>query len=63
MKRKTNGRNADIRNYAKEKNVYLWEIAERLGIYDMQFSRMLRYEIPEEERSKIFRIIDDISAE
>lgn len=34
--------NKKIRTYAKEKNVYLWQIADELNITDGNFSRKLR---------------------
>ena len=55
--------NAEIRNRAKEAGVKLWEIAYRYGVNDGNFSRKLRRELPEEERKRILRIIDEIAAE
>ena len=53
--------NNDIRNYAKEKKVFLWKIADMLGVCDMTFTRKLRHELPEAEKSKIFALIDKIA--
>lgn len=55
--------NMDIKSKAKENNVYLWEIADKLGIIDSNFSRKLRKELPTAEKQRIFSIIDDIVAE
>lgn len=55
--------NTEIRNRAKEAGVKLWEIAYRYGVNDGNFSRKLRRELPEEERKRILRIIDEIAAE
>lgn len=52
--------NLDVRNYAKTKNIPLWEIAYRLGINDGNFSRKLRRELPDEEKQRIFNIIDEL---
>ena len=52
--------NQKIRSYAKEKGVLLWEIAERVGVNDGNFSRRLRRELPEDEQQKIMQIIDEI---
>ena len=49
--------NADIREAAKEKGVYLWQIAERLGISDNTFNRKLRKELPSEEKKAVFDVI------
>lgn len=56
-------RNKDIKDYFKSKGVQMWRAAERLGIADSNFSRMLRYEISEEKKAEIFKIIDELAAE
>ena len=55
--------NTDIKNAAKAKNVYLWEVAEALGIVDTSMSRKLRHELPEQEKQRIFEIIEKIAAD
>ena len=55
--------NKDIRKYAKEHNVRLWQIASALHINDGNFSRKLRTELPESKKVEIFKIIDELSAE
>ncbi len=55
--------NNDIRTKATKAGVRLWEIAEQLGINDGNFSRKLRRELPQEEKDKIFRIIDKLKGE
>ena len=56
-------RNGEIKAKAKAARVYLWEIAEKLGITDNEFSRRLRYELPQDEQERIFRIIEELKAE
>ena len=55
--------NMEIRNRVKETGIKLWEVAYRYGVNDGNFSRKLRKELPEEERMRILRIIDEIAAE
>ena len=55
--------NSQIRNRARETGVKLWEIADRYGVNDGNFSRKLRRELPVEERERILRLIDEIAAE
>lgn len=56
--------NQEIRNAAKEAGVYLWQIADRLGIkYDTYFSKMLRRELPKEKQEQIMAIITEIQKE
>ena len=53
--------NHEIKSKAKERNVKLWEVAEAYGITDGNFSRKLRRELPEGEKSKILALIDEIA--
>ena len=53
--------NMEIRMMAKERNVYLWEIAQRYGCNDGNFSRKLRQELPETEKKYICAIIEHIA--
>ncbi|MBQ7542573.1 MAG: hypothetical protein IJT44_09820 [Clostridia bacterium] len=56
-------RNKDIREAAKTAGVKLWQIADRLGITDGNFSRKLRKELAEADKQKILAIIDELSRE
>lgn len=55
--------NKDIREAAKQAGVCLWQIAERLGMNDGNFSRKLRREFTQEEREKIMGIIAELERE
>lgn len=55
-------KNEKIRTAAKDAGVKLWQIAERVGLTDSIFSRKLRRELPDEERKRILRLIDEIAA-
>lgn len=55
--------NLDIRAKAKGAGVKLWEIADKLGITDSNFSRKLRHELPQAEKERIFSIIEEIAKE
>ena len=55
-------KNLDIRDYAKEKKVNLWEVSERLGYaHETAFSRVLRHELTEDKKQEIRKIIDELS--
>lgn len=56
-------KNIDIRAYANNHGVKLYEIADFLGMQDSNFSRKLRKEIVGEEKLKIFSVIDKIYKE
>lgn len=53
--------NKEIRKTAREKNVNLWEIADKLKISEPTMTRKLRHELPEAEKTKILAIIDEIA--
>lgn len=53
--------NKDVRSKAKERCVKLWQIAARLNITDGNFSRRLRRELSQEEKARIFKIIDELA--
>lgn len=55
-------KNLDIRNYAKQKNIMLWQISEELGYsHETAFSRLLRHELQDDTKQQIYKIIDDLS--
>ncbi len=53
--------NLRIRQAAEDHGVKLWEIAEKLGIADGNFSRKLRRELPNSEQEKILVLIEEIA--
>lgn len=56
-------KNKEIRDAAKEAGICLWQVADKLGINDGNFSRKLRRELPAEERKKVLSIIHELSLE
>ncbi len=54
-------KNNDIREHAKNNGVYLWEVADCMGIVDSALSRKLRKELSAAEKKRIFDIIDTIA--
>lgn len=55
--------NKEIRDAAKEAGICLWQVAEKLGVNDGNFSRKLRRELPPAEREKVLNIIRELSQE
>ena len=55
--------NEDIRRALGANGLKQWEVAERLEILECNFSRKLRHELPEAEKTKIFAVINQIAAE
>lgn len=55
-------KNKDIRDYARIKDVRLWQIAEKLNLCDSNFSRLIRHELPEDKKTEIKAIINNLAA-
>ena len=55
--------NQDIREYADQKKVRMWEIAAILGVSDMWITRKLRYELSDEEATVFYSAIDEIASQ
>lgn len=55
--------NQNIRKMAKAAGIYLWQIADRLGTVDTNFSKMLRKELPEDKQAEIMHIIAELEQE
>ena len=51
-------RNIEIRVRAKERGVFLWEIASAMGVSDMTITRKLRKELSTAEKEKLMEVID-----
>lgn len=54
--------NQDIRSAAKNNQVCLWEIAEKLNISEPTITRRFRRELPADEKQRVLTIIDEIAA-
>ena len=55
--------NKDIRIRAMERGVYFWQIASWLCITPESFSRLMRTELDEEDKRRVFRAIDQAAWE
>lgn len=55
--------NNDIRKMARNQDVRLWQIADKLNMQDSNFSKMLRKELPSEKKEHIYKIINEIAKE
>ena len=55
--------NLEIRRNLKEAGLYQWMLAEKMGIAEQTLVRKLRRELPEEEKQKIFAIIEELVTE
>lgn len=54
--------NMDIRSYAKNKGVKLWQVSEELGFsHESNFSRTMRHELPPKRKAELKNVIDRLS--
>ena len=56
-----NGRNQEVRLYAKGHGVFLWEIGEAMGVSENTIIRRLRFPMSLEEEQKYIDTIDQIA--
>lgn len=54
--------NLDIRVYALQHDVKMYEIAQKLKVHYATLNNMLRVELTEWKKQKIFQIIDELSS-
>ncbi len=53
-------KNIDIRRAAKENGVFLWEIAEKLGVSEPTLNRYLRKEMTDSQKAKFRAAIEQL---
>lgn len=56
-------KNEILKSKIKNKKIKLWEIADKLGLCDSNFSRLLRYELSKEQKEKIEKAIKEVESE
>ena len=59
MKRK---KNRDVRQVMKDKRVFQWEVAERLGVHETTVIRWMRTELPEDKKKAILDAVAAVVA-
>lgn len=52
--------NEDIRRAMGAKGIKQWELAEKMKILECNLSRKLRKELPETEKEKLLKIIEEM---
>lgn len=57
---KTTLANRDIRQAAEDAGLYLWQVAEEIGVTDCTFSKYLRKELSDEKKATIFQAIEKL---
>lgn len=55
--------NYDIKRLANSKHIKMWQIAEKYGLHESNFSRLMRHPLLPSDRARIVKIINDLSNE
>lgn len=55
--------NRDIRDYAAAHGIWLWRVAERVGLSDYRLSRLMLRELSPDFKAKLFEAIDQLATE
>jgi hypothetical protein len=50
-------------NEAKKVSIKQWMIAEKYGLHEGNFSRLLRHELPADEKQRIIDIIEELKSQ
>ena len=56
-------KNQDVRKFAKEHGVFLWQVADVLGISEPTLTRRFRKELCNDERERVLDAIRKLAAE
>ena len=56
-------KNQDIRKAVQEAGLKLWQVAEKFGMQDSNFSRKLRHELSKTDKDRIYGIIEELKKE
>lgn len=52
--------NEQIRAVMRENNIYMWQVAKKLNVYETSFSKWFREELPEERKQQVLSAIEEI---
>lgn len=55
--------NSDVRQETKHHNVRMWQLADYLGVSEATVTRLLRHELPEEDKTRLLMAINAIAGQ
>lgn len=55
--------NDDIRQYIRSNDLFLYQVAEKLNYKDYKFSRILRNELSNSQRQRIYDAVESLTAQ
>ena len=51
--------NEKIRAMMRENNIFMWQVAKKLNVYETSFSKWFREELSEERKQRVISAIED----
>ena len=58
--RKKEMNNQQIKDLMKQNNIFMWQVAKKLGVYETSFSKWFREELSEERKQQVLSAIEEI---
>lgn len=55
-------KNREVRDFLKAKRVFMWEVAERIGVHETTVIRWMRTELPEDKKQAIMEAAAAVAA-
>ena len=55
--------NTELRAYAKEKRVFLWQVADAIGVSEATLIRWFRFPLSEDKKAAFIKAVDELSKE
>ncbi|HAG10122.1 MAG TPA: hypothetical protein DCK76_01735 [Desulfotomaculum sp.] len=55
--------NQDIREAIKDAGLFQWQVADRYGIHEQNFCKLLRKELPDKKKQPILKAIKELQQE
>ena len=55
--------NEKIRAMMRENNIFMWQVAKKLIVYESSFSKWFREELSEERKQRVISAIEEIIAD
>ncbi|MGX1402383.1 DNA-binding phage protein [Bradyrhizobium japonicum] len=55
--------NSDIRNLIRVSGFCSWQVAEKLGMHENSLYRMLRKELDDQDKKRIYQVLEQLKVE
>lgn len=52
--------NEELKSLMRQNNIFMWQVARRLGVHETSFCRWFREELSEERKQQILSSIEEI---